>query len=173
MKKSVLLILIPFFVITFASYILSQKACDYALKANPQKKMPFKHSTHLEMYGAKCNQCHSYYDNGQFKGIPEVGACLTPECHDRESKPIFKKFKNEDKPWGAYVKQPDLVYFSHKVVMTAKFEDGRQKMTCSNCHGNMSKPAVAEKLQGKMLMSKCESCHSTLMISNKCAVCHD
>ena len=171
MKRSFLLFGVPFIVITFASYILSQKACNYILMAKPDKKLSFNHESHVKEYGAKCEDCHGYYDNGRFKGIPTVGECTG--CHDPEAMPLFKQYKETEKPWGSYAKQPDLVYFSHKVVMTAKFEDGRTKMLCTNCHGNKARSTGTEMIKGKMLMSQCEDCHSALRISNSCAVCHD
>ncbi len=184
MKQTLLLIGIPFIVFTVVSFVLSEKACTYILQAKPQKEIPFNHITHIDKYGASCDDCHGYYDNGRFKGLPSVAECTV--CHDRQGpsrgtdesivplkKPMFEKIKDTDRPWGAYAQQTDLVYFSHKVVMTAKFEDGRTKMICTNCHGNKAKSVGTEMLRGKLLMGQCEDCHTALSISNQCAVCHD
>ena len=86
---------------------------------------------------------------------------------------MFDSYKDTDKPWTSWAKQPDRVYFSHKVVMTAKFEDGRMKARCVECHGDKAKTMDTAMLSGKMLMGQCEDCHTALHISNKCAVCHD
>ena len=183
MKRSLILFLLPFLLFTYVSLILFQKACDYGMSFQAAKEAPFIHKNHVTKYGADCNQCHAYSDNGRFIGLPTVANCV--ECHNSSQptasndpleplrKPFLEKYKETDKPWEAYAKQPDLVYFSHKVVMSAKFKDGRQKARCGSCHGDKAGSMTTAKIKGKMLMSKCEDCHSALNISNKCAVCHD
>lgn len=187
MKRTVLLIGIPFILVLYFSFIISQKACDYVMANHPEKPIPFNHATHLTKYGAgpDCASCHGYHDNGRFKGLPTVGECTA--CHDRQGpdrsddaanatplkKAIFASYKDTDRPWDSHAKQPDLVYFSHKVVMTAKYDDGRQKQRCGSCHGDKAKSTGTGRLKGKMLMGQCEDCHTALSISNKCAVCHD
>ena len=94
-------------------------------------------------------------------------------CHKKKGDPRFSKYKDSDKPWGAYAKQPDLVYFSHKVVMAAKNKDGSAKLRCSTCHGDKEKSNDTEMIMGKMLMGKCMKCHTSMKVSNKCLVCHD
>ncbi len=170
MKRSLLLFLIPFTVFTYLSIVLFQDSCHYQVGAEPEKKIPFNHKSHLEDYEAECDMCHGYYSDGRFKGIPSVGSCL--ECHDG-TEPYLKGYKAEDRPWDSNAKQPDLVYFSHKVVMTAEFEDGRKKSRCSSCHGDKANSRTTAKIKGKMLMGKCMDCHTALKISNACAVCHD
>ncbi|OHD64260.1 MAG: hypothetical protein A2176_01265 [Spirochaetes bacterium RBG_13_51_14] len=157
---------------------------------HPEKPIDFNHQSHLLTYFPDnglskddCGACHDYYDNGRFKGLPTVGDCTS--CHDPNGpvtgapastprrKPFLSGYKDTDKPWGSHARQPDLVYFSHKVVMTATFEDGRKKQRCSNCHGDKAGSTNTAMLKGKMLMGQCEDCHTALHISNKCAVCHD
>jgi hypothetical protein len=189
-KRTVLLIGIPFIVALYFTFVLSQDACNYVMANHPEKPIDFNHQTHLSKYFPDngmskddCGTCHGYYENGRFKGLPTVGDCTS--CHDPNApdknakegaalrKPALAKFKDTDKPWGSYAKQPDLVYFSHKVVMTAKFQDGRNKALCVNCHGDKAQSRNTAMLSGKMLMGRCEDCHTALSISNKCAVCHD
>ncbi|MCU0848064.1 MAG: cytochrome c family protein [Spirochaetes bacterium] len=183
MKRSIVLITIPFIVFTYISFILFQKACDYGMNLQAKKMEPFNHKTHTEKYGATCETCHGYDENGRFKGIPTIAECTS--CHDRKGpatskdpaqplkKPFLAKHKDTDKPWESFARQPDLVYFSHKVVMTAKFEDGRLKSRCGSCHGEKGMSTSNDKIKGKMLMGQCEDCHTALNLSNKCAVCHD
>jgi len=184
-KRTILLIGIPFAVALYFAFVVSQWSCDYVMANHPEKPIPFDHKAHVTKYGAgsDCTVCHGYYDNGRFKGLPTIAECTV--CHDRKGpeksdavgtplrKPVFDKYKDTDKPWGSHARQPDLVYFSHKVVMTAKFEDGRKKVRCGSCHGDKANSTDTLALKGKMLMGQCEDCHTALGISNKCAVCHD
>jgi cytochrome c553 len=189
-KRSVLLFTLPFIAFTFLSLVFFQKSCNYALRAEAQKKLPFNHKNHLSnkqrsIGKDNCEYCHKYDSkSGRFLGIPTVKTCV--ECHDRKGnvksndpneplrKPMFDKYKNSDKPWGTFAKQTDLVYFSHKVVMTAVDHNGKKRARCGSCHGDKANNSVATTMiKGKMLMGQCEDCHTALRISNKCAVCHD
>ena len=147
-----------------------------------EKKIPFNHKSHLTKYGTDCETCHMYTDKGRFLGLPTVAECT--QCHDREGgysndpstpdkKVFFKDFKDTYKPWGSHAKQPDLVYFSHKVVITAKNSDGTNRARCASCHGDKANSRNTKRIKGKMLMGQCMDCHTALKISNKCAVCHD
>jgi len=182
-RRSILLFILPFIVFTCLFFILSQSSCEYLRSSKAEKELPFNHKSHITKYDADdCTMCHGYYDDGRFKGLPTVAECTT--CHDRDGsnsgdkltpkrKAFFDNYKDTDKPWGPFAKQPDLVYFSHKVVMTARYEDGRLKARCGSCHGDKAHSMTTEKIKGKMLMGQCMDCHTALNISNKCAVCHD
>jgi menaquinone reductase, multiheme cytochrome c subunit len=190
LKRTVFLIGIPFLVTLYFGLIISSKGCNYVMANHPDKLVDFNHKSHLSKYFPEngmskddCTICHDYYPNGRFKGLPTVAECTS--CHDPNApdksagpnaarrKPMLQKFKDTDKPWGSFAKQPGLVYFSHKVVMTAKYEDGRLKARCGSCHGDKAESTSAAMITGKMLMGQCEDCHTALHISNKCAVCHD
>lgn len=165
MKRSLLLIFLPFIIFAFLSFFIFQKGCDYAMSNQAEKPIPFNHKTHLTQgYGISgCEDCHGYYENGRFTGIPTVGQCRA--CHE---KPIFKDYKDSDVPWESYARQPDLVYFSHIAVLK-----NRKEARCSSCHGDKQNAVDGRKIKGKMSMGVCMDCHTALKISNKCAVCHD
>ncbi len=183
MRRTILLFILPFIVFSYVVFLLSQSACDYARTTKAVKEIPFNHKSHVTTYGAeKCEQCHGYSADGRFKGLPTVGDCTA--CHDRSAsnsgdkdtpkrKAIFDNYKDTDKPWTTFAKQPDLVYFSHKVVMTATFEDGKKKARCGSCHGDKANSMTTKRISGTMLMGQCMDCHTALKISNKCMVCHD
>ncbi len=201
MRRSLLLFFTPFILFTWIFLGISQKGCQDFMQADAAKKIPFSHKTHMHKtddkqdasdYGvSNCTNCHAYEDNGRFKGIPTIGECTV--CHDRNGetsvkfnadgslkprkKSMFDNYQDSDKPWTAWAKQPDLVYFSHSVVMTAKFEDGlnagRNKSRCASCHGDKGNSMDGNMIKGKMLMGQCMDCHTALHISNSCAVCHD
>ena len=130
--RSLLLFFLPFIVFTYASFIVFQKSCDQAMHVQAQKLIPFNHQTHIVKYEASdCELCHGYYDDGRYKGIPTIGDCRM--CHDgntAKEKAMFNGFKDTDKPWGSFAKQPDLVYFSHIAVMK-----NTKTARCASCHG--------------------------------------
>jgi len=169
-SRSILLILLPFVVFTYGSFILFPKTCDYALDVQARKLIPFNHKSHVTTYGATdCELCHGYYDNGRYKGIPTVAECKT--CHDGDTakeKALFMGYKDTDKPWESFSRQPDLVYFSHIAVMK-----NTKKARCASCHGDKANTMTTAKISGKMKMGVCMDCHTALKISNTCAVCHD
>ena len=183
MKRKVFLISAPFVLFTCIFYALSQKACNSAMEAEASKKIPFIHKTHVKQYGiSDCTVCHQYDENGRFKGIPTIGECTS--CHDRDGeltsndrsiprkKSMFDSYKDTDKPWTSYAKQPDLVYFSHLAVMSAKHENGKPKVGCESCHGDKANSIDTGKIKGKMPMGQCMDCHTSLKISNQCTICH-
>jgi len=175
-KRTLLLIFLPFFVFTCISYIAFLKACDYAMTGQPEKPLHFNHKSHgeyLKRLGAgDCELCHGYYDNGRFKGTPAIATCKT--CHNGTTaaeKAMFKGYRDTDRPWGSYAKQPDLVYFSHIAVMK-----NTKQARCTSCHGDKKNAMTTKKtdrVMGKMPMGQCMDCHDALRISNKCLVCHD
>ena len=186
MRRSLLLFFTPFILFTWIFLGISQKGCQDFMQADAAKPLPFSHKSHIKMWGVDdCTVCHGYEENGRFKGLPTVGDCT--QCHAREDaasssddgnknprkKAMFDKYQDSDKPWTSWAKQPDLVYFSHKVVMTAQFEDGRLKARCASCHGDKGNSMNGNMIKGKMLMGQCMDCHTALRISNACAVCHD
>ncbi len=184
MRRSLLLFFTPFIIFTWIFFGISQKGCDSVMQADAAKTIPFNHKTHVEKYGINdCTVCHGYEENGRFKGLPTIAECTA--CHARDGvttsddhlvprkKTMFDSYKDSDKPWTSWAKQPDLVYFSHTVVMTAKYDDGRLKARCASCHGDKSLSTDTRMIKGKMLMGQCMDCHTALKLSNQCAVCHD
>ncbi len=183
-RRSLLLFFTPFILCTWFFLGISQKGCQDFMQADAAKTIPFSHKSHIEKWGVTdCETCHGYEENGRFKGLPTVGECT--QCHARDAvvssddhttprkKSMFDGLDDSYKPWTSWAKQPDLVYFSHKVVMTAKYEDGRLKARCASCHGDKGNSTNTGMIKGKMLMGQCMDCHTALRLSNTCAVCHD
>jgi len=168
--RSLMLFFLPFVVFTYGSFIVFQSACDSAMNLRAEKRLPFNHKSHVTKYDASdCELCHGFYEGGRFKGLPTVGDCKM--CHDGDTakeKDFFKDFKDTDKPWTAWAKQPDLVYFSHMAVMK-----NNKTARCASCHGDKANSMTTAKIKGKMPMGQCMDCHTSLGISNACAVCHD
>jgi hypothetical protein len=183
-KRSFLLFSIPFVLFTVVFFVLSRNACNKIMQAEATSQIPFMHKTHVQKYGIDdCTVCHKYDENGRFKGIPTIGECTA--CHARDGavtahdhltprkKTMFDSYKDTDRPWTSWSKQPDLVYFSHLAVMSAKYENGKSKVKCESCHGDKANAIDNRMIKGRMPMGQCMDCHTALKISNKCAVCHD
>ena len=188
MKRSIVLFMVPFFIFSCLIFIFTQWACgDFGMTVQAEKNIPFNHYTHVQKRGASCESCHSYADNGRFKGIPTVGDCKVchqendPQSADYDPKgamrlPYLAAYKDSDRPWQSYVRQTGLVYFSHQVVMNVKWKDGSKesKVSCASCHGGKAfSEKETEKVTSRMPMGECMDCHDAINVSNKCAVCHD
>lgn len=181
MKRSTLLT--PFLIIAWSFICISNMSCADPAQAKSSKTIPFIHKTHVEKYRiSDCGTCHKYDSIGRFKGLPTVGDCTA--CHNREGdvcnndhmaprkKTIFDSFTDGDRPWAYKAQKPDLVYYSHKIVMSAKSEDIRLKTRCATCHGDKADSTGVAAMKGKPLMDQCIDCHEAFDIVNKCPVCH-
>lgn len=152
-------------------------------QADMVRPIPFMHTTHIKKYEIKnCGTCHINDKDGKFLGLPTVGKCTT--CHSRDGeltnndhmaprkKTMFDFYTDKDRPWISRAKNPDLVYYSHKVVVNAKLPDGKMKSRCEGCHGDKADYKGIAKLKGKNLMDQCIECHDSFKIDKTCAFCH-
>ncbi len=162
--------------------VISIDSCG-KVEADTVPPVPFIHETHVEKYEIKdCGTCHMNYKDEEFIGLPFVGTCTA--CHSRDGeltdtdhmaprkKTMFDFFTDNDRPWSSRAKNPDLVYYSHKVVVNAKLPDGRVKSRCETCHGDKADPPGIAKLKGEMLMDQCNDCHAAYKINKTCTFCH-
>lgn len=178
--RSFLFFVGPFIACGILSFLIFDKGCSSALKARANKPVVFTHKTHMTKHGIKsCQHCHGFNKDGRFKGIPTIGDCKV--CHERTA---FKEYKDTDSPWETFVRQPDLVYFSHLAVLKSA-----KTVPCTSCHNDKATSLLYDNMndanyeimangkesavKGKMTMGKCMKCHTKLKISNTCAVCHD
>ena len=175
-----------FFIMSFiivASVILGIITTSFikAKEANAVEKLSFSHKTHIEKYNIKnCGACHKYDGQGTFRGLPTVGECTA--CHDRNGditskdhmtprkKTMFSSYTDKDRPWTSTAKDSELLYYSHKVVLTTTSGDGTTKFRCEPCHGD--KVSSNTTLKGEKLMKQCIECHTTFKMNNQCDVCH-
>jgi menaquinone reductase, multiheme cytochrome c subunit len=141
------------------------------------KKQPvrFSHLKHGEEATLKCQDCHTFRDDGSFAGIPTLAKCM--ECHGSpEITEQEQDFIKRGIAWHIYSKQPDHVYFSHIAhIKIAKLE-------CTGCHKSVggktdiNPPYRYRWISGYapevMSMETCEACHEKKGTSNACFVCH-
>ena len=172
----------------------------YSKKSQP---LSFSHATHgpESDAGLECEECHFFYEDGAFSGIPGIKNCM--ECHEDPESPLgespeeVKLFTDyiepgREIPWLIYSRQPDCVYFPHIAhVNMAEIE-------CNVCHGDFStrkSPPVYKvnrltrysiDIWGRniagykkntwdgMKMADCAKCHTQKgkEDNNACFVCH-
>ncbi len=172
----------------------------YSQRSQP---LNYSHANHgpESSAGLDCEECHFFYEDGAFSGIPKLAKCM--ECHEDpespytespEEKKLFTDFiePGREIPWLVYSRQPDCVYFPHIAhVKMAGIE-------CKVCHGDFGsndRPPVykVNRLTGysidiwgrnitgykrntwdRMKMNNCAHCHTTRgkEHNNACFVCH-
>jgi hypothetical protein len=170
-----------------------------------EKRQPlnFSHASHgpESSAGLDCEECHFFYQDGTFSGIPGINKCM--ECHadpdsplseDPEETTLFNEYVKQLKeiPWLVYSRQPDCVYFPHIAhIKMAQIE-------CRICHGDFSNrktlPAykvnrlsrysidiwgrnisgLSKNSWDRMKMDDCAQCHTKKgkEHNNACFVCH-
>jgi hypothetical protein len=179
---------------------IAYPALLYSKKAQP---LNFSHASHGpdSSAGLDCEECHSFYQDGTYSGIPGLDKCM--ECHgdpgsplseDPEEAKLFAEYVTPQKeiPWLVYSRQPDCVYFPHIAhVEMAHIE-------CKVCHGDFAtrKTPPAYKVNrisrysidiwgrnitgykknswDRMKMDDCAQCHTERgkEHNNACFVCH-
>lgn len=130
----------------------------------------FPHNKHIRL-GLACVDCHSGADSRSEAGIPSVRKCML--CHAKllTQNPEVRKVigyanRNVEIPWTrVYFFSSDAhVRFRH----APHYEAG---VSCSTCHGDLTKAGVAE-LAVKHNMGTCLTCHRQRHASEDCAACH-
>ncbi|MGH9717708.1 MAG: cytochrome c3 family protein [Candidatus Acidiferrales bacterium] len=138
----------------------------------PQAVQPiqFPHKVHIAN-GLQCVMCHAGVDKGPDARIPSVKFCMT--CHRviAKNNPEIKKLaayynKGQDVPWqGVYGFAPEAhVFFNHAPHI-------RAGVSCSKCHGDMTKQTVAVR-SVNLTMGYCVKCHEQHGASVDCVTCH-
>lgn len=144
-------------------------ACCVAAVA-AQQPIQFPHRTHLQL-GMQCIDCHIGADIRDAAGIPSVRKCML--CHAKlgTKQPEVQKIiayskKNIEIPWvRVYSFPPEAhVKFRH----APHYQAG---ITCSTCHGDLTKATVAERTINHT-MGSCLACHRQKHASEDCAACH-
>ena len=172
----------------------------YSKKSQP---LNFSHVSHgpESDAGLECEECHFFYEDGTFSGIPGIENCM--ECHEDPESPLGESPEEEklftgyiesgrEIPWLIYSRQPDCVYFPHIAhVNMAEIE-------CKVCHGDFETmenlpvykvnrltrysidiwgrniAGYKKNTWDRMKMDDCAKCHTQKgkENNNACFVCH-
>ena len=172
----------------------------YSKVAQP---LNFSHARHgpKSTVGLRCEDCHFFYDDGTFSGIPKIETCMechedpeTPLCESQEEVKLFTEYicPGNEIPWLVYSRQPDCVYFPHITHVRMA------QIRCRICHGDFATretPPVykvnrithysvdiwGRNIAGykrntwdRMKMDDCAECHRQRgkEHNNACLVCH-
>jgi hypothetical protein len=172
----------------------------YSEQSQPLNYSHAKHGPESSA-GMDCEECHFFYEDGTFSGIPKLAKCM--ECHEDPESP-YTESPDEKKlltdfvepgreiPWLVYSRQPDCVYFPHIAhVRMAGTE-------CKVCHGDFASndrlpvykvnrltrysidiwgrniAGFQKNSWGRMKMNDCANCHTKRgeEQNNACFVCH-
>lgn len=188
---------LPFLLGLIAALLTGWVIFPEVLYKSYDQPVQFSHKAHGEEgAGMACEDCHSFFDDGRFAGIPPVAKCA--ECHSdpmtdspNEIKIVEEYIRpNREIPWLAYSRQPENAFFSHAVHVK------RGGVECKECHGDHGQgdslrlyqvnritgysrdiwgSSMARMRKGSwdgMKMDDCADCHTSRNVPNTCFGCH-
>lgn len=139
----------------------------------PRTEQPveFNHRLHVEDLGLGCTDCHAYYQEETFSGLPAADACSF--CHEEaqgedpeEAK--LARLLAEGRPleWQPLFRQPSHVFYSHRRhVAVAGLE-------CAACHGSIAASESPPRTVETLDMDGCIACHEQQGVDDDCTSCH-
>ena len=181
---------IPFFAGLAIALAAGWIAFPRVLYSNRAQPVNFSHKIHADKAGAKCEDCHSFRDDGTFAGVPTLDKCAGCHAAPMGTTAAEKNFidqyvtPNHEPQWSAYAAQPENVSFSHAAHVK------RAKLTCESCHGNTGtsdslRPFQVDRISGYphdiwkipgvphgMKMADCVDCHRRSGLEHSCLDCH-
>ena len=137
--------------------------------APPEQPLPFSHKLHVAQ-GLKCQGCHVNPEPGEQMTFPTTTKCMSCHTDVAAEKPAIKKLaeyhqKKEAIPWVRIYKNPDWVWFGHRVHLA-------KEAKCEQCHGAVAEREVMFK-ERPTTMESCMNCHRETNASNACNLCHE
>ncbi len=129
-------------------------------------------------WGIPCRYCHTMVDKGRSAGIPSENICMN--CHSVVGQNLewvlkLKEYYDANRPieWIKVHDLPDFVYFNHAAHMTALNDEGKQKVDCVDCHGEVEKDEIV-RVQNPFNMGWCLECHwkDDMQGPFDCIICH-
>jgi hypothetical protein len=168
----------------------------HAIYRSRPQPVDFSHKVHADKAGTKCEDCHSFREDGTFAGLPTVDKCAGCHAAPMGATVAEKNFidqyvtPNREPRWAVYARQPTNVSFSH--IAHVK----RANLTCESCHGDTGtsstlRPYQVDRISGYsrdiwkvqttqagkpmahgMKMADCVECHRRKGLEHSCLDCH-
>lgn len=145
----------------------------FGTRPQPKAEQPvqFNHRLHVEDLGLECTDCHPYYEDETFSGLPSADACAF--CHEEaqgenpeEAKLLRLLADERPLDWQPLFRQPSHVFYSHRRhVAVAELE-------CEACHGPIATSEAPPRRVDKLDMDGCIDCHEQQGVANDCTSCH-
>ena len=173
-------------ILPFAAGLLVALAAGWAAfprviyKSRPQP-VEFSHKVHAETAGQKCEDCHTFRDDGTFAGLPKLEQCAgchaAPAGSTQAEKMFIEKYvtPGREPEWAVYAHQPENVFFSHATHVKIG------KLKCEQCHRDESKvdkprlyreDRISGYSQETQSMDACIDCHRKKGLEHSCMECH-
>jgi hypothetical protein len=134
-QKTLTITLVIFLAGFFIFRYVGQNLVPSLMFAKHTQTVAFSHVIHRDDVGIPCDNCHFFYDDGDWSGTPSIEVCA--ECHEeiigesRAEERLVNDYieKGKEIEWALYFRQPQCVSFSHSSHVR------RAKLECETCHG--------------------------------------
>ena len=135
-------------------------------------------TVNLGGFDIPCVYCHTMAFKGRHSTLPSTDICMN--CHsvvglDKEWVLVLKKYWDEARPipWAKIHDLPDFVYFDHSAHLNARDKEGKPKVDCVDCHGDVKVMDVVS-VQNAFNMGWCLDCHrrADKAAPTDCVTCH-
>jgi hypothetical protein len=180
--------LIPFAAGAAVALCAGWLAFPRAIYQQRRQPVQFSHKVHADKAGTKCEDCHSFRDDGTYAGAPSLDKCTG--CHaapmgtTAEEKRFIDTYvtPGREPEWLSYSRQPENVFFSHAAHVKLA------GLKCDRCHGALSssdglRAVYVDRISGYsrdvlpvagrgMSMDDCVACHRQRGLENSCMECH-
>ncbi len=157
-----------FFVLTTALFTVFR---SQSFQAQAEQPVEFNHRLHVEDVGLECTECHPYYEDETFSGLPGADACSF--CHEEaqgedpeETKLVQLLMDGEPLEWRPLFRQPSHVFYSHRRHVTVA------ELECEACHGSIATSEAPPRRVETLDMDGCIECHEQQGVGNDCTSCH-
>lgn len=136
-----------------------------------EQPVEFNHRLHVEDLGLDCTDCHPYYEDETFSGLPAADSCSF--CHEEaqgedpeEAKLVRLLAEERPLEWRPLFRQPSHVFYSHRRhIKLAELE-------CETCHGSIAASEAPPQRVDTLDMDGCIGCHEQQSVDNDCTSCH-
>ena len=157
-----------FFVLTL---VLMGLGKDRATVEVDRQPVEFNHRLHVEDLELECSECHRFYNEEAFSGLPTADTCAF--CHEEpagesasEARLVELLEQGEPLEWQRLFRQPPHVFYSHsRHVAVAEID-------CPACHGAFAESEKPPSRVRKLMMDDCVDCHEQEKVTTDCTACH-